>query len=507
MVKGFDSVIDSLTVVERKILLKLNKTFKDFLDVVSSTGLSEIEVRRGISWLKSKHLVKVSETLEQFVVLDRNGEVYASTQLPENKLVQSISKLGIKTFSKEDLFKFKLSEQEINICLGILKKENFIEVSSKNVFKLKSSDPSVFLDRENFLKSLPKKKSELNKVEKVFLDYFSKRKNIVKLKENNLVKVCLSSDGFKIIPKLSESSNLIEVLTPKMIEEGSWEGKTFRKYDFSSPSPRVNFGKKHPYSVFLEEVKQKFVSLGFEECSGPVVESDFWNMDALFMPQFHSARDIHDAYYVKKPKLASDVPVKFLKSVKKFHESGGNISKGWRYKFDEERSKRNVLRTHDTSISSRTLASKDLKVPGKYFQLVRCFRYDVIDATHLADFNQVGGFILEGKGKELSFRHLFGVLETFAKEFCGTDEIKIVPAYFPFTEPSASLYAKHPSMGWIELAGSGIFRPEMTNALGVDVPVIAWGIGIDRLAMFKLGLQDIRDLFSHDLNFLREAKI
>ena len=136
--------------------------------------------------------------------------------------------------------------------------------------------------------------------------------------------------------------------------------------------------------------------------------------------------------------------------------------------------------------------------------MVRCFRPDVVDATHLPDFNQVGGFVIE---EHITFAHLKGLLKMFAEEFCNTDQIRIVPAYFPFTEPSAELMAKHPDLGWIELAGSGVFRPEMCKPLGVEKPVIAWGVGLERLAMFKLGIKDIRQLFSHDLQFLRTAKV
>ena len=128
----------------------------------------------------------------------------------------------------------------------------------------------------------------------------------------------------------------------------------------------------------------------------------------------------------------------------------------------------------------------------------------MIDATHNADFDQIGGFVV---GDGLNLRHLFGLLRMFAEEFCETDKIKVVPSYFPFTEPSAALYAKHPEIGWIELAGSGIFRPEMMKPLGVDKPVIAWGIGLGRVAMFKLGLKDIRQLYSHDLEYLRNEKV
>jgi len=96
----------------------------------------------------------------------------------------------------------------------------------------------------------------------------------------------------------------------------------------------------------------------------------------------------------------------------------------------------------------------------------------------------------------------------FAEEFAETEQIKITPGYFPFTEPSAELHAKHPELGWIELAGSGILRPEVVKPLvGKEIPVLAWGIGIDRIAMFKLGIKDIRQLFSHDLGFLRSVNV
>ena len=163
------------------------------------------------------------------------------------------------------------------------------------------------------------------------------------------------------------------------------------------------------------------------------------------------------------------------------------------------------MRTQGTACSSRMLASKELKIPGKYFAIARCFRYDVTDATHNCDFYQTEGIIVE---EGIDFRHLKGLLKLFAKESAGTEEIKIVPAYFPFTEPSAELHAKHPEFGWIELGGCGIFRPEVVlPLLGREISVLAWGIGIDRIAMFKLGLNDIRQLFSHDLEFLRDAKV
>jgi phenylalanyl-tRNA synthetase alpha chain len=228
-------------------------------------------------------------------------------------------------------------------------------------------------------------------------------------------------------------------------------------------------------------------------------------MDALYMPQFHSARDIHDAYYIKGMK-AKDVPAAVLKKVKAAHETGGDTgSTGWRYHFDVNRTLNMLLRTQGTACSARMLASGKADIPGMYFGLTRCFRYDVIDATHLPDFTQTEGIVI---GEGLNMGHLVGLLKMFAKEFAEAEEIKIVPGYFPFTEPSAELFAKHPKLGWIELGGAGIFRPELVKPLlGKYVPVLAWGLGIDRIAMLKLGINDIRDMFSYNLEKLRNSRL
>jgi phenylalanyl-tRNA synthetase alpha chain len=140
------------------------------------------------------------------------------------------------------------------------------------------------------------------------------------------------------------------------------------------------------------------------------------------------------------------------------------------------------------------------KIPGKYFSIARCFRYDQVDATHAPDFFQVEGIVL---GEGINFRTLLGLLRLFAVEVARAPEVKFLPAYFPYTEPSVEMHARHPKLGWMELGGAGLFRPEVTRPLGVKVPVIAWGLGLDRMAMTALGLSDIRDLFTPDLEQLR----
>ncbi|MDR0785926.1 MAG: phenylalanine--tRNA ligase subunit alpha [Treponema sp.] len=288
-------------------------------------------------------------------------------------------------------------------------------------------------------------------------------------------------------------------LTTEMLATGDWKGKTFRAYNVNTPPIRLIPGRTNPYAKFLEDVKDKLVSLGFEEFDGPLIETEFWNSDALFMPQFHAARDIHDVYRIAEPQFAKAIEEPWLSNVAATHENGGKTgSRGWNYRFDRDFTKRLILRSQGTVMSAKTLPSA--KIPGKYFGMLRCFRYDRVDATHLSDFYQTEGIVL---GEEVNLRTLLGFLEMFAVEVAGAKEVKYVPGYFPFTEPSIEVHIKHPVLGWFELGGSGIFRPEVTASLGVDVPVAAWGLGIDRMALMALGLNDLRELFSCNIEDVR----
>jgi phenylalanyl-tRNA synthetase alpha chain len=295
----------------------------------------------------------------------------------------------------------------------------------------------------------------------------------------------------------------IGTLTPRMLETGSWKGKAFRAYNVNTPPTRPAAGRTNPYAQFLEDVKDKLASLGFEEFDGPLVETEFWNSDALFMPQFHSARDIHDVYHIAEPEKAKAIEEPWLGKVAAAHENGGDTgSRGWDYAFDREFTRRLILRSQGTVLSAKTLPKA--KIPGKYFGIVRCFRYDQVDATHLSDFYQTEGIVL---GEDVNLKTLLGMLDMFAREVAGAKEVKYVPGYFPFTEPSVEVHIKHPVLGWYEMGGSGIFRPEVTASLGVNVPVAAWGIGIDRMALMALGLRDLRELFSYDIEDVRLRKM
>jgi phenylalanyl-tRNA synthetase alpha chain len=301
------------------------------------------------------------------------------------------------------------------------------------------------------------------------------------------------------------SGNEISQLTPDLLASEAWRARRFRPYDVTLRPGRVVVGTHHPYREFLDDVKRRLLSMGFAEMRGSLVETEFWNMDALFMPQFHSAREIHDVYFVKEPTHSRELPADVVARVAEVHTNGGATgSRGWGYTFDRKRAHRLVLRSQGTALSARWL--RRASVPGKYFSIARCFRYDTVDATHAPDFFQIEGIVLEAG---ITFRHLLGLLTLFAREFARAEQVRFVPGYFPFTEPSVEVHMRHPNprIGWTELGGAGIFRPEVTRPQGVDVPVIAWGLGLDRMAMVALGIADIRDLFTPDLEPVRTTRL
>jgi phenylalanyl-tRNA synthetase alpha chain len=502
-------IINGLHRLERTVLPVLGK-YNNIKDIEQATGLKEVEIVRALQWLQNKEVLIIKEDLRESVNLEKNGEKYIKEEFPEKKLLKVLKKGPITVDQIKE--KVGLSKEEQNIALGVLRKKAsiFITKDGKDiVLKIMEQGKKLlekgFIEEEFLKKEFPVYTEDLNPEEKFALNELKRRKDIIKVSIEKTKKVELTELGKELLESDIEISDSFDRLTPEMLKDNSWRQKKFRSYDIKINVPKIYAAKKQPYRRFLDEIRQKFLSLGFEEMFGPIIETDFWDMDALFMPQFHSARDIHSAFYIKDPKYGK-LDEGLVKKVKQAHETGLNTgSKGWGYKFDEKQSHRLLLRTQTTACSARKLSSNTLKIPGKYFAIGRCFRPDVIDATHAADFNQVEGIIVE---KNLNFRHLKGLLKMFAEEFCGTDQIKIVPAYFPFTEPSAELFAKHPEMGWIELAGCGIFRPEVVKPLlGKETSVLAWGIGVDRIAMFNLGINDIRKLFSHDLDFLRNKKV
>ncbi|MHB1261366.1 MAG: phenylalanine--tRNA ligase subunit alpha, partial [Thermoplasmatota archaeon] len=267
--------------------------------------------------------------------------------------------------------------------------------------------------------------------------------------------------------------------------------------DVAVPAP----GKAHPLTHIIQEIRDIFVALGFQEIAGDYVEPAFWNMDTLFIPQDHPARDMQDTFYVKEP---AKLPVdgKLFETVKAVQQTGGGTgSTGWGGSFKREESERALLRTHTTVTTIRHLAANPTG-PTRVFGIGRVFRNEAMDATHLPEFHQVEGIVVE-EGATLAM--LMGILREFYKRM-GFPEVKFRPSFYPYTEPSLDVAVKWNGK-WLELGGAGVFRPEVTHPLGVKSPVLAWGLGLERLAMLRLGLSDIRQLYLSDVQWLRESPL
>lgn len=308
-------------------------------------------------------------------------------------------------------------------------------------------------------------------------------------------------------------------LTSDMLTSGSWKTANFKPYNFKALGADQNAGALHPLNKVRQEFRQIFFEMGFEEMpANKFVETGFWNFDALYVPQQHPARDLQDTFYISDPKVA-DRPrpqiegqdtEEYWNNVKEVHQDGKYGSIGYRYPWAAEESLRLVLRTHTTSISAallHKLASQKgpdgRPPPARYFSIDRVFRNETVDATHLAEFHQVEGVIAD---YGLTLGGLMQFMEIFFNKM-GITDLKFKPAYNPYTEPSMEIFSYHKGLNkLVEIGNSGMFRPEMLEAMGLpkDMRVFGWGLSLERPTMIKYKISNIRELLGHkvDLNFI-----
>lgn len=511
------TIIKNLHPLEIKVLLNYSSSDKLTSEKLQKDlGYKEGHANQAFSWLGGKELVKVEERIPHtFYEITECGVNLSKNGLIEERVVDFLKKNGASALP-QIASGLGIENKDIGSAFGQLSKEGVLKMNEAKQAEYTGKElparisvASSLLKKAEAAESKQLDSSTLSKDEIAVMATLAKKRGAAdspfKIVERETVIYSLCGNYKEVVNALKKSGitgNEIGELTPKMLESGEWKNGTFRGYNISIPPARVIPGRTNPYVQFLESVKDKLTSLGFQEFDGPLVETEFWNGDALFMPQFHAARDIHDVYRIKNPTHAKTIEEPYLTNVANVHKNGGNTgSRGWNYEFDHEFTKRLILRSQGTVLSAHQLHKAE--IPGKYFGIARCFRYDKVDATHLSDFYQTEGIVL---GKDVNLKTLLGFLEMFAKEIAGATEVKYVPGYFPFTEPSVEVHIKHPVLGWFELGGSGIFRPEVTRAMGVDVPVLAWGIGIDRMALMALGLNDLRELFCEDIEKVRLRK-
>lgn len=476
--------------------------------LIEATGLTDSAVMRAVLTLQERRLVQSSEQKQTLGILTDEGKTYVKKGLPERCMIDSLKDLKGKAPLDEVAWKAGLDKKFIPIALGWLQRKKWATFDSKTK-KLKALEEPEEGTDEKLVKLLGSKRTIV--VEELS-DELQKAVHILRgrklLRVDGRTKrvIELTGEGRAMANKGLKATTEVTQLTPEVIVTGEWKRVRLQEYNLEAPVAETWPGKKHPYLEFIDEVKDKLVALGFREMIGTFVETSFFNFDALYTPQGHPAREFSGAYYVENPKHGNISAYRqAVSKVKQTHENGWKTgSTGWNYHYEVKQATRLVLRSHTTCLSARTLLSKNLRIPSMHFCIGRCFRPEVLDKTHLTEFNQVEGIVVD---KGLNLRDLLGILERFAVDIADADKVKFAPDYFPFTEPSVELHAYKKGFGWIELGGSGIFRPEVTLPLGINVPVLAWGLGIDRLFMMRAGIDDIRQLFSMDLGWLRKQKV
>lgn len=474
------------------------------------------QANQAISWLVGREcLIEKERYVVNSFELTELGDEYRNQGTPTERMLTYLETQGPKTMP-EIASALGLENKDVGSAFGALSKQGVVSMDGDKRATLVDPSKAQGLTETRHLLDLAASSpgrslnaQDLSPVLLTVMDGLAKKRGAssapFRAVEREVVVYQITELGKETAKRLVAAGITGEefgAVTAEMLKSGSWKKGTFRPYNVHLRPARIPLGKRNPYCEYLDWVKNKLTNLGFEEFDGPLVETEFWNSDALFMPQFHSARDIHDVYYVDNPRSAKEIEQPYLDRVAAAHQDGGDTgSRGWEYAFDRDFTKRLILRSQGTVMSAKTLHTA--RVPGKYFGVLRCFRYDQVDATHLSDFYQTEGIVL---GEDVNLRNLLGLLKMFAEEVAGATEVKYVPGYFPFTEPSVEVHIKHPVLGWFELGGAGIFRPEVTKPMGIEVPVLAWGLGIDRMALMHLGLNDLRELFSPNIENVRLRK-
>ncbi|MBD3164904.1 phenylalanine--tRNA ligase subunit alpha [Candidatus Woesearchaeota archaeon] len=490
--------------LERKIVPFLDKA-ATFKELVGKTGMKEVEVMRALQWLSNKKMLSIEEEEKDMIELGGNGKLYREKGLPERSFLNAIKNQPLAL--PEIINKAGLEKGEVNICIGTLKGKAAIDIRKDKdmVFSITEQGKNLLTKEtleEKFLKKdFPVYMDELEDEEKFAFANLRKRKDIVELNKEKIKNISLTELGRILIKTRISDNKIIDRLSASMLRKGNWKGKEFRSYDVSINVPRIYGGKRHFVNQAIDYIKRIWLDMGFKEMSGDLVQTSFWDLDCLFVPQDHPARQMQDTFYIKNPEKGR-LP-KLAAKIKKVHENGGNTgSTGWGGRWDAELAKENLLRTHTTVLSARTIAQlrKD-KLPSKFFSVGKVFRNEALDWKHLFEFYQVEGIVVD---TDANLKHLKGYLKEFYLKMGYTD-VRMKPSHFPYTEPSMEIEVYNPvKKEWIELGGSGIFRPEVTKPLlGFECPILAWGQGMGRIIMDYWKLKDLRDLYRNDLKQIR----
>ncbi|HJH30008.1 MAG TPA: phenylalanine--tRNA ligase subunit alpha [Methanosarcinaceae archaeon] len=485
----------NLTTNDKNVLLALAEFSSPFNpQELAKESLLKVETAMQSAYLLSEmELAEVDEKLIETYLLTAEGIEYTIDDLPERQIINAIS----EPTSIEEL-KQRLSPKMVGIATGWLRRKGWATIDKGMIVPTGSSD----MGDDEIVLALFKEHAqtidELGADQKVLTDLI-KRKLVSKHEEKHRL-VNITDAGKALVAEGIVIEEEVTQITSELLKSGEWKSKKFRPYNINTQPKQVYGAKIHPYQRLIDQMRQIFLEMGFTEIKGDIVQSSFWNFDALFQPQDHPAREMQDTFHLSS---TSELPFEYKDNVGAMHEHGGDTdSTGWGGKWSEGIARRDVLRTHTTAVTIKYLADNP-KAPVKAFCIDRAYRRETIDPTHTPEFEQLEGVVMD---ENMSFANLLGCLSEFYHRM-GFDDVRFRPGYFPYTEPSVEPEVYVEGMGWVELGGAGVFRKEVTEPLGIKHPVLAWGLGVSRVAMLKLGLKDLRELYQSDIDWLRKSEI
>ena len=439
--------------IEQKIIHGMrNADGLSVSDIAGRAGLDADQARRGIQWLLDKGAIRAHTAPRRVICLGEAGARAAAEGLPERRLLDMV-----RDGADADRI-YSTMGREMGPAVGICVRNGWIRMEGRQPILLEY--PGA-IPGESILERLGRGDAPHT----LDISYFERRPGYV--------------------------LERTEPPTYVLADPGS-EYTTDNSIDVEAGVAESYIARTHPLFDTIYEIREAFVSLGFDEVIGDMIQSSFWNFDALFTPQDHPAREMQDTFYMGDVQV-EPAPGDVAGRVAEAHRSG------WGGDWDAERAAQPVLRTHTTCITIRHLAEAD-PPEARAFSLGRVFRNEKPSYKHLVEFHQVEGVVV---GDGVSLRDLMGMQRRFYS-MMGMDRVKFWPTYFPYTEPSLQSMVYNDTLGkWVELFGMGMFRPEVTKPLGISRPVLAWGGGIERMAMLRHGIDDIRTLYGNDMGWLR----
>jgi phenylalanyl-tRNA synthetase alpha chain len=480
--------------------LLLSQGERDVLRALASIGSGDIEQASRVSGIPKSTIASIIESLASkgLVRVERRtrylyratGEGLESLRgFPEEILLSILSARGGEAPLSE--VEILMGSERASIAIAWARRRGWIEIRGDRVIMTGSGSLEKY--REFIARASDGVYQDEAGLSSEEIQELVRRKMIVREEKRDIL-FEVTEKGYEVLKGLGDVHVVSRI--SRDIVSGIAGNMIIRPYNVEAEPREIYPAYKHFYVDFLEMLRDIMLSLGFDEIDDSLVVPELWNFDILYQAQDHPAREIHDTLVADSPPADLTHYRDLLERVSREHSSG------WGYSFDTGTSSRLIMRSQTTAATIRYLYTHR-EPPVRAFIIGRVFRSDAIDAKHLPEFHQMDGVAME---HGMSLRRLLGILSQITRAL-GFREVLFKPGYFPFTEPSVEGYVWIEGLGYVEIFGAGLFRPEVLRMTGLEHNVGAWGMGVDRLAMAYLAISDIRELYSPLIDRLRWHRV